>query len=304
MKMNKLIIAGGTGFLGDALVHHYSDVKEIVVLTRGATRQMNNVRYVKWDGVTLGGWEKELENADALINLTGKSVDCRYTEANKAEIVSSRVNATRILVKAVNNCQCPPKVWLNAASATIYRAAEDRAMDEYTGEMGSGFSVEVCKSWEAAFTREETPRTRKVILRISMILGKGGGVIPVLSKLTKLGLGGTMGSGKQYISWMHEHDFVKAVDWLIQNEKAEGAYNMAAPDPLPNKEFMKRMRSLLHRSIGLPATAWMLEIGALFLRTETELVLKSRRVMPARLLKEGFVFDYPTTEGALRNLLQ
>lgn len=302
--MNKLILAGGTGFLGEALIRHFNNVKEIVVLTRGAARKINQVRYVQWDGATLGEWVTELENADALINLTGKSVDCRYTEKNKQEIISSRVNATRILAKAVNLCEHPPTVWLNAASATIYRAAEDRAMDEYNGEIGSGFSVEVCKSWEAAFTREQTPRTRKVILRISMILGNGGGVIPVLRKLTKWGLGGTMGNGKQYISWMHEQDFVNAVEWLIRNEKAEGAYNMAAPDPLPNKEFMKCMRRLLQRSIGLPAKAWMLEIGAVFLRTETELVLKSRRVVPARLLKEGFVFEYPVTEAALKSLLQ
>jgi len=304
MKLNKLILAGGTGFLGQAIINKFSaSCNRIIVLTRGAERTDKNVTYLHWDGKTTGKWAEEIDGADVLINLTGKSVDCRYTAENKAEILSSRINAAKVLGIAVNNAQNPPKLWMNAASATIYRNAEDRAMDEYDGEYGSGFSVEVCKAWEKAFDDVVAPRTRKITIRISMVLGKGGGVMPVLKKLVKFGLGGTMGKGTQYISWIHEEDFVNALAFFIEHETSAGAYNLAAPDPMPNREFMAVMRKKMNRSIGLPAAEWMLEIGAFFLRTETELILKSRRVVPTKLLKEGFVFVHPQTEEALENLL-
>jgi uncharacterized protein (TIGR01777 family) len=304
MKLNKLILAGGTGFLGRAIIDRFSAYTEvIIVLTRGQERRENNVRYLNWDGKSPGPWTKELEGADVLINLTGKSVDCRYNEKNKAEIISSRINATKVLGEAIRKCSNAPALWINAASATIYRYSEDKDMDEYSGEKGSGFSVDVCRQWEDAFNSISTPATRKVNLRISMVLGKGGGVIPVMKKLVSFGLGGKMGTGKQYISWIHEHDFLNALEYLIKNKDASGVYNMAAPDPIPNKEFMQIMREKMNKTIGLPAAEWMLEIGAFFIRTETELILKSRRVVPKRLLDEGFVFKFAETKDALKDLL-
>ena len=303
MQINKLILAGGTGFLGQAIIDRFSKQgTQIVVFTRGGNWNVGNTSYIHWDGKTVGEWTKELEGADVLINLTGKSVDCRYNEKNKAEIISSRVDATKILGEAINKTTNPPKVWLNSASATIYRHAEDKPMDEFTGEIGDGFSVGVCLAWEKAFNEISNPKTRKIAMRISMVMGKGGGVLPVMTKLVKAGLGGKMGSGKQFISWIHEEDFLNAMEFLIQNEQASGAYNFAAPEPIPNKEFMALMRKQLNVKIGLPAMKWMLEIGAFFIKTETELILKSRRVVPIRLIKEGFVFKYPTVEQTLKNL--
>lgn len=305
MQIKKIILAGGTGFLGQAIIDRFSKLgAEIIVFTRGSNHKVGNTNYIHWDGKTVGEWTKQLEGADVLINLTGKSVDCRYNEKNKAEIISSRVNATKILGEAINKTNNPPKVWLNSASATIYRYAEDKPMDEFTGEIGTGFSVEVCKIWEKTFTEISNPKTRKIIMRISMVMGKGGGVLPVMTKLVKAGLGGKMGNGKQFISWIHEEDFLNAMEFLIQNEQASGAYNFAAPGPIPNKEFMALMRKQLNVKIGLPAMKWMLEIGAFFIRTETELILKSRRVVPTRLLKEGFVFKYPTVEETLKDLCE
>ena len=301
--MNKLILAGGTGFLGQAIIRRFrSSFSEIVVLSRGRERTDKNVRYLHWDGKTPGKWTEEMDGCDVLINLTGKSVDCRYTEENKAEIISSRVNATKVLGEAVKNAQDPPKIWMNAASATIYRHAEDTVQDEFSGEIGEGFSVNVCQVWEKAFTDVFLTKTKKITLRISMVMGKGGGVFPVMSKLVRAGLGGKMGDGKQFISWIHEEDFLRILEWFIAQEIKEGAYNIAAPEPVRNKDFMRLMREHLHVRIGLPASAWMLEIGALFIRTETELILKSRRVAPTRLLKEGFEFRFPDADSAIKDL--
>ncbi len=304
MQIKKLILAGGTGFLGQAIINRFNrNGTEIIVFSRGPSRIHHNVSYVHWDGKTMGAWSHALENSDVLINLTGKSVDCRYKKKNKAEIISSRVNATKILGEAISKVASPPKVWLNSASATIYRNAEDKAMDEHSGEIGTGFSVGVCQVWESAFNECVTPQTRKIAMRISMVMGKGGGVLPVMSKLVKAGLGGKMGTGKQYVSWIHEEDFLNIIEWLIQNEKAKGPYNFAAPTPLTNDDFMTLMRKKLNVKIGLPAAEWMLEVGAFFIRTETELILKSRRVVSARLADEGFVFKFPTADLALTNLL-
>jgi uncharacterized protein len=303
MKISKLILAGGTGFLGQAIIKTFAaESTQIIVLTRGKEKKEKNIRYLNWDGKSSGKWEEELNGADVLINLTGRSVDCRYTEKNKAEIISSRLNSTRALAKAINTVEHPPKVWLNAASATIYKASEDTLMGEDTGETGTGFSVDVCKQWENAFNEKAIPATRKIALRISMVLGKGGGVFPVLKKLTNIGLGGKMGTGRQRVSWIHEEDFLSALKWLISNENAAGPYNLAAPEPVSNSEFMSIMRRQLNRKIGLPATKWMLEIGAFFIRTETELILKSRNVIPQKLLNGGFHFTYSKVEDAIKNL--
>jgi uncharacterized protein (TIGR01777 family) len=305
MKLDKLVLAGGTGFLGQRIIDHFRHtVRQIIILTRSESRKQGNLQYVNWDGRSLGDWARMLEGADVLINLTGKSVDCRYTEKNKKEIIRSRVDATHILGEALRTLKAPPALWMNAASATIYRHAEDKPMDEHSGEMGEGFSVEVCKAWEEAFEKTETTGTRKVILRLSMILGMSGGVMPVMKKLVSLGLGGKMGSGRQYISWMHEADLINALEWIIERQELSGPINLSAPEPLTNKQFMETMRRILKKPFGLPAPAWLLGIGAFFIRTETELILKSRRVVPERLLRSGFKFRFTRAEQALSDLLK
>ena len=302
--MKKLIIAGGSGYLGRTLSTYFQKQGyAIVVLTRHHRLDQQGIRYVKWDGKALGYWVKELEGATALINLNGKSVDCRYTDANKELIYDTRIDATHVLGEAIRSLTHPPKVWINAASATIYRHAEYRDMDEDTGELGAGFSVDVCKKWEAAFNQADCGGTRKVILRIAIVLGKHGGALNPLKTLAKLGLGGKQGSGNQYFSWIHEADFCRIVKFALDNESIEGIYNASAPNPIPNKVVMKEIRKAAKMPIGLPMPKWLLELGAVMINTETELILKSRRVVPKRLLAEGFTFQYHQFRDALDDLI-
>lgn len=303
MKSGKIILAGGTGFLGQSIIHHL-DGYEFMVLCRFPKEDMHNVRYVKWDGKSPGDWVKEITGSDVVINLTGRSVDCRYNEQNRKEILDSRINATAVLGQAIQQSPNPPALWINAASATIYRHAADRPMDEETGEYGKGFSVDVCKKWEATFNNISTPGTRKVVLRTAMVLGKNGGVMPVMKRLVQSGLGGKQGKGNQYISWIHESDFATIIQWIITHKELSGTYNAAAPEPVTNSLFMQLMRKACNMPVGLPATAWMLEIGAWVIKTETELVLKSRRVVPTKLLQSGFDFKYPEAKVAITDLIK
>lgn len=275
-----------------------------MILSRQPHSASDSVKYVQWDGTTLGQWAEELEGATAIINLAGRSVNCRYNEANKREIYASRLAATKVIGEAIARCTNPPKVWLNSSSATIYRHAEDRPMDEATGEVGEGFSVDVCQQWEQALANASTPHTRKVALRTAMVFGRGaGGVFAAFHNIVKLGLGGTLGQGTQFVSWIHAEDFCRALDWILTHPELDGAINLASPQPIPNAEFMRIFREVCRQPIGLPASEWMLEIGAFFLRTETELLLKSRRVVPGRLLASGFQFTYPRFEEALREIV-
>jgi uncharacterized protein (TIGR01777 family) len=253
-----------------------------------------------------------LDGADAVINLAGRSVDCRYTPANRREIIDSRVETTKWIGRAIGKCANPPRVWLNSSTATIYRNSLDKAMDEYNGEIGEAttapdtwhFSIDVATRWEAAFWGCETPRTRKVALRSAMVISPdNGGVFDVLLRLVRFGAGGAAGSGRQYMSWIHERDFCAAIELLMTRDDLDGAINLASPNPLPNVEFMRVLRREAGRGFGLPATDWMIELGAFFLRTESELILKSRRVVPTRLLEAGFVFQYPKWPDAARELV-
>ncbi|WP_116787077.1 TIGR01777 family oxidoreductase [Flavobacterium psychrotrophum] len=301
--MKKLVIAAGTGFLGQVLVAHFKDVADqIIILTRGNARIDGNVKYVHWDARTLTGWERELERADTLINLAGKSVNCRYTEKNKQEIISSRVDSTIILSKAIQQCNYPPKNWLNSSTATIYRHSKDKQMDEATGEIGDDFSMNVAKMWERVFFAAETPGTKKIALRTSIVLGKNGGAFPMLLKLAKLGLGGKQGSGDQFVSWLHESDFARAVDFII-NRKIDGVINVVAPTPVKNDLFMKALRTAAGVPFGISQPKWLLQMGATLLGTETELVLKSRNVIPTQLIEQGFEFEFEKIESAFKNLV-
>lgn len=299
----KIVLAGGAGCLGRLLRDHFVAAGfEVVILSRRA-----GPGTVVWDGETLGAWAVELEGAEAVVNLAGRSVDCRYTAANRRQIMNSRVRSTRILGEAIARRERPPKAWLNSSTATIYRHTFGPAWDE-AGEIGGcaeakdGFSVQVATEWEREFEQAPAPRTRKVALRAAMVLSREGGVFPVLRRLARLGLGGRMGDGRQFISWIHGTDFVRAVELLIRNDAISGIVNLAAPRPVPNAEFMSQLRRAVRMSFGLPATRWMLEAGAFLLRTETELIIKSRRVVPGRLLAAGFQFRFPTLSSALAEL--
>jgi uncharacterized protein len=299
----KIVIAGGTGFLGSCLIEHYTKMgAQLIILTRGKSRASENIQYVNWDGKTLGPWSEVLAGADVLINLNGKSVDCRYTDENKKLIYSTRLDATAALGSAIQNCESPPKLWINAASATIYLHSLDREMDELTGEIGSGFSVDVCQQWESTFNSYETPQTRKILIRTGIVLGKRGGPLKPLKMLAKFGLGGKQGAGNQYFSWLHEKDFVGIVDFIIGNDSTRGAYNVTAPSPVPNSQVMSSLRHVLGIPFGLPLPKWLLEFGSIVIQTETELVLKSRRVIPKRLLQGGYKFQFENIEDALVEL--
>ncbi len=308
MKSNKMIIAGGSGFLGQILSKWFAERGfEVVILSRSA-RQFANARCVEWDGKSLGPWAEELDGAHALINLAGRTVNCRYTKRNRAEILDSRIASTKALSQAVADCKVPPSVWLNSSTATIYKHTFDTAYGE-DGEVAAtpaakdAFSIEVGEKWEAEFYGVECPATRKGVLRAAMVLATvPGTVYEVLRRLARFGLAGRMGGGKQYLSWIHADDFCRSVGRLVEDAAASGIYNIAAPTPVTNAHAMRLFREAVRMPIGLPATRWMLEIGALVMRTETELIIKSRRVVPTRLLAEGFEFNHPTIESAIANL--
>lgn len=307
----KIVLAGGSGQVGRILQRAFVALgHRVVVLTRGA---MTDANMVYWDAQSLGAWVKELDGADVVVNLAGRSVNCRYHAANRRAIMDSRVQSTRILGEAMATVTQPPRVWLQSSTATIYAHRYDVANDE-SGLLGGDepnvpdtwrFSIDVAKAWETAANEAHTPNTRKVLLRSAMTMSPDrGGVFDVLLWLVRRGLGGTNADGRQYVSWIHEADFVKAVLWLIEHEECSGPVNLAAPNPVPNAEFMRTLRQAWGTRLGLPASRWMLEIGAFLMRSETELILKSRRVVPTRLLEAGFVFQYPTWEMAARELCQ
>ena len=271
--MNKLIIAAGTGFLGQSLLNHFKDkFDEIVILTRGKNRTEGSIKYINWNAKTLTGWETELENATVLVNLAGKSVDCRYTKENKKEILLSRIESTKILNKAVLKCLNPPKHWLNSSTSTIYRFSLDKEMDEVNGEIGNDFSMNVAQSWEKAFFKTETPKTLKTALRTSIVLGKKGGAFIPLKALVKLGFGGKQGKGNQFISWIHEKDFARAVDFIIEKEMT-GVVNVVSPKPIPNKNFMSLLRKAVGIPFGIPVNETLLKLGSILIKTEADLVL-------------------------------
>jgi uncharacterized protein (TIGR01777 family) len=306
----KFVLPGGTGQVGGVLRRELSKHgHDVVVLSRDARAE----GVVHWDGRTVGDWAREIDGADVVLNLAGRSVNCRYTKENLAAMMDSRVDSTRAVGLAIERASRPPPVWLQMSTATIYAHRFDAPNDEATGIIGGSesdvpgywsLSIDIAKAWERAQEEANTPRTRKVALRTAMVLSPDeGGVLDVLLGLSRRGLGGSIAGGRQYMSWVHERDFVRAVEFLVERTDLSGPVNIASPAPLPQKEFMKVLRDEAGVPIGLPATQWMVTIGAVFMRTDTELVLKSRRVVPKRLLDAGFTFDFPAWPGAAKELV-
>lgn len=305
----RIVIPGGTGQVGGILRRALTQQgHEVVVFSRHPGALEPGIRHVPWDGRNVGDWAAEIDGADAVINVAGRTVSCRYTDEHLAEMMDSRVYSTLAIGQAIERAAHPPRVWLQASTATIYEHTYGDANGE-DGVIGGAeegvpaywaFSVEIAKRWEAAQQLADTPRTRKVALRSAMVMSPDrGGVFDVLLKMARLGLGGPVAGGRQYVSWIHEHDFVRAVELLLTRGDLEGPVNLASPHPLPQRELMKALSRF-----GLPATKGMAELGAFVLRSDAELLLKSRRVVPARLLEEGFVFDYPTWSEAAADLVR
>lgn len=357
MKHKKIVITGGTGFVGQQLARYFGKDNHVILLSRQSAHAQNNnysdrlvkasdgynITYWRWDGKHVEKhWLADLDGADVVINLAGKSVNCRYNEKNKKEIIDSRVDATRTIGDAIRACTVPPKLWINASSATIYKHSMNAPNDELTGEISTrkhdnmpysffdrlrfrfkkffrtlrfgrnakqvsdldlDFSVSVCKIWEETFFEQRTPFTRKVALRAAITLGEGGVMVPYFN-LLKFGLGGKQGDGRQMYSWIHMVDYARIIEWIYEHKDIEGVYNCAAPQAVTNEEFMETLRSITGHRLGLPASAWMLEFGAAIIGTETELILKSRWVRSTKLTDAGFTFKYPTLQSALQQIIQ
>jgi uncharacterized protein (TIGR01777 family) len=307
----KIVIAGGSGQVGTDIGRRFAnDGHDVVILSRAPENGI--LPTVHWDGRSLGPWAREIDDADVVVNLAGRSVNCRYTPENRDLIRSSRVDSVRAIGSAIRAAKKPPRVWLQASTATIYAHRYDAPNDEASGIIGGDepnapdtwrFSIDVAKAWEEATTAESTPATRKVLLRSAMTMSPDpGGVFDTLLGLVRRGLGGASGNGKQYVSWIHHVDFQNALYWLIDHNELDGPVNLTSPNPLPNAEFMAELRRAWGVPFGLPATEWMLEIGAAVLKTETELILKSRRVAPKRLLESGFRFRFAEWPDAAADL--
>lgn len=292
--MKKIVLAGGSGFIGRYLLSKFGALGYQVLIV---SRSKGDVTWEDQKGLV-----NALEGAEVVINLAGKSVDCRYSEKNKRAILQSRLLTTKALGQALLQCQKAPLLWINASTATIYRHAEDRPMTEADGEIGSGFSVDVAMQWEKAFFDFHLTHTRQVALRMAIVLGKQGGVMQPLERLTRLGLGGKQGAGRQMFSWIHIEDLYQIILFLMKHEELKGIFNCSTHNPVTNEVLMASMRKMLRVPIGLPAPEWLLKIGAVLIRTETELILKSRWVLPVRLLEAGFKFRYPLLPDALKDL--
>lgn len=357
MKQKKIIITGGTGYIAQALARYFGRENHVVLLSRQSVNGHNNnydknlvksadgynITYWRWDGRHVEKhWAKDIDGADIVINLAGKTVNCRYNWKRMQEIIESRTDATRTIGEAIRQAAVPPKLWINAASATIYRNATDGPQDEIAGTISEkkndnmpysaidslrrsvkrrtvawrygksseqyaslekDFSVQVCRAWEKSFAEQRTPFTRKVALRMAIVLGNGGVIVPFFN-LLKFGLGGRQGNGKQMFSWVHIEDVCRSIAWCYENTVVEGTYNCAAPEPVSNDQLMRIMRQTTGNKIGLPAYTWMLEMGAALIGTETELILKSRWVLPAKFLQAGFRFKYEKVEDAINEVVK
>ncbi|MGA3171495.1 MAG: TIGR01777 family oxidoreductase [Chthoniobacteraceae bacterium] len=302
---DKIILAGGSGFLGRALASALTARGcSVVILTRTLRPRADGaITELQWDGKSPGPWAAALDGAAAVVNLTGRSVNCRYTPANRREIVESRVDSIRALAAAIAQCKTRPKVWVQASSLAIYGNAGDRWCDE-TAPPGDDFPSETCRLWEQAFDSITLPATRKVVIRISFALGPDGGALRTLATITRLFLGGAVGSGRQYISWIHNTDLVRMFEWAIERDDIAGPFNATGPNPVTNTQFMRELRRALGRPWSPPVPAWLARIGAWAMGTEASLALTGRRGVPRRFTELGFQFQFPGLRPAIESLFR
>lgn len=299
-SMNRLVIAGGSGSIGQRLIEHLSSrFEEVVILSRSASISNGKVRNRQWDAKQAGDWIEELESAEVLINLTGKSIQTRFTPSEQKLLRSSRIESTRALGEAIQACNTPPKLWLNASGAAIYPSDPERIFDEECNEIGTGFLASLSKDWEDTFFRHSRADTRMVAMRITPVLDESSGVFPTLSRLARLGLGGVQGRGNQYFSWIHRIDLCRAVEHILSDERIQGPVNMSSPTPVTNKEFMKTMRKQIGIGIGLPAPEFAIRLGSVLTGVDASLILDSSRVFPKKLIDHGFMFNFPELADAL-----
>ncbi|WP_424951176.1 TIGR01777 family oxidoreductase [Deinococcus sp.] len=305
LRAQRLVITGGSGFLGRALARYFSGRGwEVVLVSRSRPTGQVPARWVGWDGLRQGEWSRELDGAAAVINLAGRTVNCRYDAQNMLDIYTSRLDSTRAVGRAIAAAAQPPAVWLSSSTATIYRDARDHPQTEAAGEIGTGFSVDVARRWEAALWEEPLPQTRRVALRTAMVFGVGdGGVMQTTDRVVRLGGAGSMAGGGQYLTWIHELDFCRACEFLIAHAELEGAVNVGAPAPLPNRDFLRAYRAAWGVRVGVPSTATLIRLGARVMNSEAELLLKSRWAIPERLTRAGFTFEYPQWAEAIRELV-
>ena len=308
----KIVIAGGSGHIGRMLLEHFRKQQhDVKILTRDAKK---TDPFIFWDGQTVGAWQKVIDRSDMVINLAGRPVDCRPNKKNLKEMMDSRVNSTRVMGEAISQCQNPPKLWLQMSTATIYAHSFDKANDEYTGTIGGNepgvpdtwhHSISIAKNWEKTLFESHTSSTRKVAIRSALVVSSiKKGYFDILRSLVRRGMGGTIAGGKQYVSWIHEEDFIRAMEYVISHEDIKGAINFSSPYPLPQKEFMSHIRLACDVKWSFPITKWMAEIGSVFLRTDTQLILKSRRVVPKKLLSHGFQFQFPHWPDAVLDIIK
>jgi len=303
MNKTRIVLAGGSGFIGSALAREcLAKYGEVMVLTRSPRKRNDGVREVEWNGAHPGEWIKVLDGAEAVINLTGKNINCRHTEENVRALMESRVNSVRAIAAALGHVHAPPKVWVQAGAIGYYGNAKERICDENSPN-GSDALSDICRQWEYAFNSAPAPKTRKVLLRIGVVLGREGGALPVLVRLTKWFLGGSVGSGKQFISWIHVKDLMRIFNESLSRADLTGTFNAVGPHPARNREFMRELRRSLHRPWSPPAPAWAVKIGSRLMGTEPSLALDSCRVIPKRLAEKGFSFQFPELNTALKDIL-
>ena len=295
----RILLAGGSGFLGQSLNKHLTDLGyECIVLSRSSSDRPG---HAYWDAQSVGDWKQHLEGATAIINLTGRSVDCRHNAANRREIIDSRVHSIQALAEAVRQCTDPPSTWIQSSSLAVYGDAGDAICDEKAPH-GNDFSVGVCHQWEEELSRQNLPNMRTVFLRIGFALAANGGALGRLTSIVRLFLGGTVGNGRQYISWLHIDDMNHVFQWCLENADSRGAYNATCPNPVTNTAFMSALRRVLHRPWSPPAPAFAVRVGAFLMGTEASLALTGRRCIPQRLVEEGFVFKHTDLHESLREL--
>ncbi len=301
MKGERIILAGGSGFIGTLLARRLLDLQADVVILGRRASQKDGINSLQWDGRTIGPWAETLNGALAVVNLAGRSVNCHHTPQNRREITESRVNAVNVLGEAVNRCTHPPRVFVQAAGQAIYGDFGEGCCDENCPP-GEGFLADTCREWEGAFNSALMPQMRRVLLRIGFVLGRESGALPTLSKITKWGLGGTAGSGRQSVNWIHAADLTNIFVSAIQREDLHGTYNACGPNPVSNREFMRELRRVLHRPWSPPAPAWAVRLGAWFMGTDGRLALTGRCCVPKHLLDQGFKFTFPELRSALTDL--